>query len=86
MFYTYILKSQEDKYYVGQTNNLELRLLEHNEGKKGFTKKYIGWRLIHSEKFKTRSEALKREKKIKSLKFGETFKKIFDSYRGVEQW
>ncbi|MFH1375207.1 MAG: GIY-YIG nuclease family protein [Patescibacteria group bacterium] len=86
MFYVYILKSQEGKYYVGQTNNLELRLKEHNEGKKGFTKKYTGWKLVHTETFQARSEALKRERKIKSLKFGETFRKVFDSYRGVEQW
>jgi putative endonuclease len=79
MFYVYVLKSQEGKYYVGQTNSLALRLKEHNEGKKGFTKKYTGWKIIYSEECQTRAQAIKRERKIKSLKFGETFRKNFDS-------
>ena len=79
MYYTYILKSTEGRYYVGQTSNLEIRINQHNEGRKGFTKKYKQWRLIHSEEFRLRSEAIRRERKIKSLKFGDTFRRHFDA-------
>jgi putative endonuclease len=78
MYTVYILKSEEGKYYVGQTNDLEIRLRQHNEGLSGHTKKYKNWKVIHSERYSTRTEALKRERQIKNLKFGETFRKHFD--------
>ena len=56
------------KIYIGQTNNIDRRLLEHNE-KRGnhFTSKSRGeWVLIYKESVATRSEALKREKQLKS--------------------
>ncbi|MGB0916052.1 MAG: GIY-YIG nuclease family protein [Flavobacteriales bacterium] len=31
-FYTYILHCVDDSYYVGVTNNLDLRLSQHQEG------------------------------------------------------
>lgn len=57
-----------DKIYVGQTSNLERRLLEHNE-KRGnhYTARFRGkWELIYQESVYTRSEAIKREKQLKS--------------------
>lgn len=72
MFYLYIAyNSVIDRYYVGSSSNLESRLKDHN--KKGhkakYTRKQKGeWDLIYSEKFETRSEAMKREKQIKSWK------------------
>ena len=69
MFYTYVLYSVKfDKLYVGQTNFLQMRLEEHNRGLSNFTKRYTPWQLIHYEEFKTRSEAMKREKEFKSHK------------------
>ena len=69
MFYTYVLYSVKfDKLYVGQTNFLQMRLEEHNRGLSNFTKRYKPWQLIHYEEFKTRSEAMKREKELKSHK------------------
>lgn len=59
-----------DKIYIGQTSNLALRLNEHN-GKRGnhFTAKFEGeWKLIYQESVTTRSEALKREKQLKSFR------------------
>ena len=57
-----------DKIYVGQTNDLDRRIQEHNL-KKGnhFTAKFRGeWKLIYSESVTTRTEALKREKQLKT--------------------
>jgi len=42
-------------------------LEEHNNGLSGYTKKYIPWKLIYSEEFTTRSEAMMREKFFKSI-------------------
>lgn len=54
--------------YIGQTNDITRRVTEHNAHRiKGYTAKFEGeWRLIHQESFTTRSEALKREKQLKS--------------------
>jgi putative endonuclease len=71
MFYVYVLKNkQAGKRYIGQTNDLNRRIAEHN-GKgtnpKCYTRKFPGlWQLIYSEEYPTRSEAMKREKWLKS--------------------
>ena len=68
MFTVYILHSvQSNKIYIGFTSNLEQRLLSHNElSNKGWTIRFRPWKLIHSEIFETKSDAMKREKELKS--------------------
>jgi len=67
MFYVYVLYSAEyDKIYIGQTNDIGIRIERHNSGKVKSTKAYIPWELVHYEKFPTRSEAMKRGKELKS--------------------
>jgi len=68
-FYVYIIYSKsKNKYYVGYTQNLSLRLIYHNDGWTKSTKSGIPWILVYSEKFKSRSDAMKREKEIKRMK------------------
>ena len=68
MFTVYVLHSKSyDKIYIGFTSNLEQRLLSHNElGKKGWTIKFRPWQLIHTEEFLLKSDAIKREKQLKT--------------------
>ncbi len=51
---------------VGFTENLERRVSEHNSGKTKSTKGYRPWKLVYKEVCKTRLEARKREKFLKS--------------------
>ncbi|WP_152270747.1 GIY-YIG nuclease family protein [Agriterribacter humi] len=68
-FVVYILYSATlDQYYTGQTENLEDRLFRHNNSGSKSTKKVDDWRLVYSEVFETRSEAVKRESEIKKKK------------------
>ena len=68
-YYVYILKSLvTDKFYVGSTQDLEARLIRHNEGRSKFTKPFRPWKIVHTERFETRSEATKRERTIKNRK------------------
>ena len=77
MYCVYILKSLKSKrYYIGHTGNLQRRLTEHNSGKTKSTKGYVPWIIVHTEIYKTKSEAYKREKEIKSYKSGIKFKKL----------
>ncbi|KAB2907924.1 MAG: GIY-YIG nuclease family protein [Ignavibacteriales bacterium] len=69
MFYLFILYSQTlDKYYIGQTSNLEDRVKLHNTQRSKFTSRATDWELISTEQFSTRSEATQRESQLKKLK------------------
>lgn len=68
-FYTYVLYSSEhNKIYIGQSSDLQKRLFEHNTGMSKYTKRYLPWEIIFKEEFDSRSEAMKREKELKSQK------------------
>jgi putative endonuclease len=63
IFFLYILYSKEnDRIYIGQTNDIDKRLKRHNSGYEKATKAYIPWVLIYIEDFTTREDALQREK------------------------
>ena len=68
MFTVYILYSDSyKKTYVGFTSDLESRLRAHNEqATKGWTMKFRPWRVVYTETFATKSEALRKEKWLKS--------------------
>ncbi len=69
MIFVYVLYSKEfDRLYIGMTNNLERRFVEHNTGKNKSTKAYLPWVKIHKESFETRMEARKREKYLKTYR------------------
>ncbi len=65
-FYVYIMARSSGTLYIGITNNLLRRVLEHKEGKiKGFTKKYSCDKLVYYEHYIDVHAALDREKEIK---------------------
>jgi len=78
MFTVYVLYSKKfNKIYVGFTSDLEKRFLSHNElGIKGWTRNFRPWKIIHTETFATKVEAMKREKQLKSSKGRETIREI----------
>jgi len=52
-FYIYILASKSRRTYVGMTNSLLRRVMEHKSGElEGFTKRYKIDRLVYYEVFK----------------------------------
>jgi putative endonuclease len=68
MYSTYVLYSRRfNKIYIGFTGNLQNRLQTHNsEENTGWTAKYKPWETLYSEEFETKSEAMKREKQLKT--------------------
>jgi len=68
MKYTvYVIWSKKlQKRYVGSTSDLERRIVEHNKGQSKFTKSGVPWQLVCKEEFDTKTEALKREKFLKT--------------------
>ena len=78
MYYVYVLESlSHHTRYVGSTDNVSKRFEEHNKGKCRYTKGRSPWKLIYTEEFKTRSEAMQREKFLKSGKGREFLDTLF---------
>jgi len=67
--FVYILKCADDTLYVGATNNLEKRVLQHNTSKQGahYTKIRRPVALVYSEACPDLSTARSREAAIKRL-------------------
>ena len=67
MFYVYVLKSEKDsKLYVGHTDDLKRRLIEHNSGKTKATKFRKPFNLIYYEACNILNDAVKREHSLKT--------------------
>lgn len=67
-FFVYILECRDFSFYCGQTNDLEKRLELHNKGVASkYTSRKRPVKLIYTEEYNTRSEAMKREYQIKQL-------------------
>jgi putative endonuclease len=65
-FFVYILLCNDGSFYTGCTKNLNHRIKLHINGKGAkYTKSHKPKKVVFVESYKTRSEALKREKRIK---------------------
>jgi putative endonuclease len=63
--YMYILKCSNDSYYTGSTQNLDVRLKQHQNGKgANHTKKHLPVELVYWEEYKRIDSAFYREKQI----------------------
>lgn len=66
MWFTYIIECEDGSFYIGVTDNLQRRFQEHKEGRGGrYTFLHKPKKLVFSEFFKTKEEALKRKKQLK---------------------
>ena len=66
-YYVYVLKSvSTGRSYIGHSGNLINRVEEHNSGKSLATHGRGPWELVYHEIFKSRSDAMKREKYFKT--------------------
>src|SRR6478735_10106772 len=81
MHFIYILYSRAfDKFYIGETINVEGRLQQHNSGYYGTssTRYTKDWQLKLFFRMRNREEALKLEKYIKSMKSKKFIDKLID--------
>jgi putative endonuclease len=68
MYYVYLLRSKKDAAhkYIGFTEDLRTRIVDHNEGKNPSTAPYRPWHLQTYLAFSSKKQALSFEKHIKS--------------------
>jgi putative endonuclease len=85
MWSAYIIQILKDgKFYIGCTGDIEKRLFKHNAGGNISTRHRRPFKLVYSEEFTTKAEALKRERQIKSYKGGDAFRKLIHSWAGTQ--
>ena len=65
----YILKSKKNgSFYVGSTIQVQMRLMEHNDGRVTATKYLRPWQVVLEKQYSTTKQARQVEYKIKKLK------------------
>ena len=66
MFYAYVLRNQNGRFYTGFTYDLRKRFKEHNDKKSLYTKHRGPYELIYYETGLDENDARQREKYLKS--------------------
>ena len=75
--YVYILESLVDgSYYIGYTMNPLVRLQDHNDGRSRYTSRKRPWKLVYSEQYSSKSEAIKRERFLKKQRNKEFYRSL----------
>lgn len=68
MYYIYALKSRKDRgLYLGYTNDLKKRFVEHNKGLSESTKYRSPFNLVYYEAYASKSDAKHRERMLKKF-------------------
>ena len=67
MYYIYVLSSDKTgRRYTGSCENVDQRLRQHNTGQSKSTRAGRPWTLVYTEEFRTRAEAVRRERFLKT--------------------
>ncbi len=94
MYFVYILYSESlDTYYIGETEDIEARIGQHNSGYyiRSFTSQVEDWELFlkneckdrgHSRKIETHIKRMKNKKYVQDLKkYPEMISKLLGKYK-----
>lgn len=69
MNFVYILQSEKNgRYYIGSTNDIDRRLLEHNSGKTKSLRHILPLKLVFKKEYKVLIDARRMELHLKKLK------------------
>ena len=66
MYYVYILRPRDSSYYTGFSSDLKNRILEHQSGKVGQTKRLLPVKLAYYAAFTSKKKALDFERYLKT--------------------
>lgn len=67
MYYVYVLYSKEqNKFYIGYTEDLRRRMREHNSGKSLSDRRIKNLNMVYYEACLSKTDAQKREKQLKT--------------------
>jgi len=67
-YYVYLLLCKDGSYYTGHAKNVKRRVEQHKKGQGArYTKMHRPEKIVYVEEFNSRSDAMKREREIKSF-------------------
>jgi predicted GIY-YIG superfamily endonuclease len=67
-YYVYILRCKDGSYYTGHAKDVEKRFEMHKKGRGAkYTRMHEPEKLVYTEEFESRGEAMRRERRIKTL-------------------
>ena len=67
-YYVYILLCKDGSYYTGYAEDIKRRIERHRKGQGArYTRMHEPEKIVYMEEFDNRSEAMEREREIKSL-------------------
>jgi putative endonuclease len=67
-YYVYILLCKDGSYYTGHAKNVKHRVEQHKKGQGArYTRMHKPAKIVYVEEFNSRSDAMKRERDIKSF-------------------
>ena len=82
MFVVYIIYSKAlNKFYTGYTENIDIRLTQHNQGISTFTAKATDWVVQYLKEFETRQQAFYFEQSIKKKKSRKYIEWLVQNYK-----
>jgi putative endonuclease len=77
--YVYIIESEADgSFYVGYSADAERRLIDHNDGRSRFTRRKTPWKLVYTELYLLKAEAIKRERFLKKQRNRSFYKRLIE--------
>lgn len=76
-YYVYVIQCRGGGFYTGYTKDLDLRTRLHMNGKGArYTRMHKPLKLAYVERFNSRQEAMRKEKKIKRLNHRQKLKLV----------
>jgi len=67
-YYVYILRCKDGSYYTGHAKDVEKRFELHKKGRGArYTRMHEPEKLVYMEEFESRGDAMRRERRIKTL-------------------
>jgi putative endonuclease len=79
-YFVYILQSEIDQsYYIGYSQDVNKRLVEHNLGTSTYTSRKKPWKIVYTESVQTKTEALKRERFLKKQRNKSFYEKLIST-------
>lgn len=68
-YYVYVILCDDGSFYTGYTKNVGSRMRLHVNGKGArYTRLHKPKRLVYTEEFNSRAEAMRRERKVKAMR------------------
>ena len=81
-YYVYILRCKDGSYYTGHAKDAEKRFEMHKKGRGArYTKMHEPEKLVYVKEFESRGEAMRRERKIKTLSHNKKHQLITENNR-----